>query len=373
VGYRNVSHPSCWPLEASAPPYSIEDRRRWARFLDVSEAAVELVVSNDVVDLHVDSFIWRRLLGYELRRWHAVGLLNARWLGQADLPRLRAAGVTGAHWVITTNPFRTRRSRLRALRSNYATLCDELTRPEANAAVVRTADEYRSARAAGKHAAFLAIQGGNALSDPESSRVFPLDKLFRVTLVHLTHSDIGDSSFRVFPGKDAGLRARGRELVHELERHHVLVDLAHASSRTFWDVVECHDRHRPLVVSHTGFSAITPHWRNLSDEQARAIAHSGGLVGVLFHGPFLGDGPFGGSARSVAKHIAHGIALLGAKHIGIGSDWDGLIATPLDMPTCLELPRLVQALLDEGISQQDIVQVLGRSFLEFLDADCRVR
>ncbi|MGC4070050.1 MAG: membrane dipeptidase [Polyangiaceae bacterium] len=330
-------------------------------------------MSNEVIDLHVDSFIWQRLLGYQLHLWHETGPINARWLGQVDLPRLKAAGVTGAHWVITTNPFRTRRARLRALLANYDALRIELTRPESNAVLVRTAADFRAARAAGKHAAFLAIQGGNALSDPESSHVFPLEKLFRVTLVHLTHSDLGDSSFALLPSRPGGLRPRGRELVQELECRRVLVDLAHASPRTFWNVVDAHDQSRPLIVSHTGFSKITPHWRNISDEQARAIADSGGLVGVLFHGPFLGEGPFGGSVRSIARHLAHGIATIGAKHMCIGSDWDGLIATPLDMPTCLELPRLVQALLDENITQNDIVRVLGQSFVEFLDAESHDR
>jgi membrane dipeptidase len=254
--------------------------------------------------------------------------------------------------------------------SNYTALCGELARPEANARVVRTAAEYASARADGKHAAFLAIQGGNALSDPACPRVFPLERLFRVTLVHLTHSDVGSSSFSPFSRSDTGLLPRGRELVQQLEEHRVLVDLAHASTRTFWDVVECHDRKRPLLVSHTGFSAITPHWRNLSDKQARAVADSGGLIGVLFHGPFLGDGPFGGRVRSIARHLAHGIGLVGAERICIGSDWDGLIATPLDMPTCLELPRLAQALLDEGITEDRVACVLGKSFVEFLKADC---
>jgi membrane dipeptidase len=324
------------------------------------------LLDNEVIDLHVDSFIWKRLIGYDLCQWHDAGPLSARWFGQSDLPRLRAAGVTGANWVITTNPWRRKRSRLRALVANYTSLCQELTRPEAQAQVVGGYAEYSAARANGKHAAFIAVQGGNAFSDPESVKAFPFERLLRVTLLHLTDSDLGHTSSPLGRPSSAGLLPRGRQLVSELEQHGVLIDLAHASKTTFWDCVATHDHQRPLLVSHTGFSAVTPHWRNLDDDQAEAIADSGGLIGVLYHGPFLGDGPWGGTVRSAARHIAHGVRRFGAEHISLGSDWDGLIATPLDMPTCLELPRLVQALLDLELSETTIAGVLGANFLGLL-------
>jgi len=349
-----------------SPPYGQVDRQRWAHSLGVSEYAVELLLSCEVFDQHVDSFIWHRLFGYDLCAWHDAGPLAARWLGQSDLPRLRAGGVGGAAWVITTNPWRRPRARLRALIANYTNLSRELSRVEANACIVNSYAEYNRSRSRGKHAALVALQGGNALSDRASAGVFPLNRLLRVTLVHLTNSDIGHTSSPANRQPDAGMLPRGRELIHELESNLVLVDLAHASKGTFWDAVAEHTKSRPLVVSHTGFASVTPHWRNLDDQQARAIADSGGVIGVLYHAQFLGDPPWGGRIASVARHIAHGINLLGAEHITLGSDWDGMIATPLDMPTCLELPRLVQSLLDAKLSEQQIAMVLGRSFLDML-------
>jgi membrane dipeptidase len=333
----------------------------------VSERAVELLLQSDVIDLHVDTFIWTRLFGYDPGVWHGPGPLAARYLGQTDIPRLRAAGVTGAAWIITTNPCRQPRARLRALVDNYRALTTRLAAPGADTSVVATLSEYRAARAIGRQAAFVGVQGGNALSDEASSRVFPLDQLAFVTLMHLTDSNLGHSSSPYNLGSRAGLLPRGRELVGELEARHVLIDLAHASHQTFWDVVNTHDPTRPLLVTHTGFASVTPHWRNLDDRQAKAIAASGGIVGVLYHGPFLGGPPWGGHVRAVARHLAHGVRLLGAQHVCLGSDWDGMIATPVDMPTCLELPRLVQALLDEGLSDSDVTLLMGQSFLGCLE------
>jgi membrane dipeptidase len=218
------------------------------------------------------------------------------------------------------------------------------------------------------HAAFLAIQGGNALSDPESARVFPLDRLLLTTLVHLTNNDLGDTSSPMNIRQHRGLLPRGRELIFELEAKRVWVDLAHASKKTFWDAVNAHERSRPLIVSHTAFSSLSPHWRNLDDDQARAITDSGGLIGILYHTPFLGESSFGGSVAAIASHIAYGVRRFGAEHICLGSDWDGMITPPIDMPTCLELPRLVQALFHEGLSPIIIRQVLGGSFLRLLKA-----
>lgn len=334
--------------------------------LRVSRGALELLRSSEVFDLHIDSFIWTRLLRYDVQKSHDSGPLSARWFGQVDLPRLQRAGVGAATWSITTNPWRRIRDRLRALVANYRRLVTLLNHVDSGASCVTNYREYLAARNAGRHAAFMAIQGGNALSDPRSCDVFPVERLLRVTLVHLTNSDLGTTSSPLRLGDDRGLLARGRELVRELESRGTLVDLAHSSQRLFWDVVSEHDRSRPLIVSHTGLAAVHRHWRNLDDHQLRAIANSGGVVGILYHGPFLGDPPWGGRVRTIARHLAHGIKTIGARHMALGSDWDGLIATPLDMPTCTEFPRLVQALLDERIPEHDIVSVLGRSALELI-------
>lgn len=333
-----------------------------------SDATRALLRDADVIDLHVDSFIWHRIAGYNLGEPHEGGPLGRHFAGHADLPRLCGAGFTGAAWVITTNPLRTAAGRTAALERNVARLSAALA-AEPGVTIVRTAGEYRAARAAGHHAAFLAVQGGNALgADLGVLDRLPPKALLRVTLVHLTDSSLGHTSSPLRIGGDGGLTPFGRDAVEALERAHVFVDLAHASKRTFWDVVAHHDRARPLLVTHTGVDGVHRHWRNLDDEQLRAIADSGGVVGIMYHVDFLGPRRSRVNTSTVVDHIEHVIRTVGEDHVALGSDWDGAITTPADMPTAAEFPRLVDAMLARGFSEARVRKVLGENFLRCLAA-----
>jgi membrane dipeptidase len=338
----------------------------WAGRLGISQHALDLYLAADVVDLHIDSFIWTRLCGYRLDRRHSEGLLRARYCRQVDIPRIREARIGGAAWIITTNPWRTEMGRARALRRNLARLTQILSAQATDVQLVRSLSEYRNAKASGRHAAWLAIQGGNALAHPSSWDLLESYPILLVTLVHLTNSALGFTSSPLRLRPDSGLTNRGRALIELLNQRKVLVDLAHASQRTFDDALQAHDKTIPALVSHTGLAAVHPHWRNLSDQQLRSIADTGGVAGVFFFGPYLGTGMLGGSVECVARHIAHAVRVVGAEHVSLGSDWDGMIVTPRDMRTCVELPRLVQALLNAGLTDSQIQMVLGGSFLRLL-------
>ena len=149
----------------------------------------------------------------------------------------------------------------------------------------------------------------------------------------------------------------------------VHVDLWRTSTgKDFFDAVAAHDRTLPLLVSHTGVVGVTPHWRNVDDEQLRAIAATGGVVGVIYQSSFLGDPLLGGRCESIVRHLQHIIEnTIGDDHAALGSDWDGAIFTPRDMPTCLELPRLVEHMLARGWSGDRIRKILGGNFLRALD------
>ncbi len=189
--------------------------------------------------------------------------------------------------------------------------------------------------------------------------------MLRATLVHLTSSGIGATSSPL-KLRDGGLTPLGVELVKRIEAAGIFVDLAHISKRGFADAVREHDRSRPLLVTHTGVSGVHEHWRNLDDDQLRAIADSGGTVGVMYQAAFLGDPAWDGRATSVADHLEHIVRTVGEDHASLGSDWDGAIVTPRDMPTCEELPLLVQILLDRGHSDTRIRKILGGNFLRVL-------
>jgi membrane dipeptidase len=351
-----------WIREIPGP----EQQRAIAQRLDISETAVALHYDSDVIDLHVDSFIWHRLFGYDFRRRNPP-FTRGMFLSQFDLPRAREAGIRGASWIITTNPLADGRDRQQAFFDNVRQLSALLESHEAGARVVTSRHEYERARRAGLHAAFLGVQGGNALSYSLDALARPeARRILRITLLHLTSSRLGSTSAPL--GGGSGLTRFGKDYVAQLNAQRILVDLAHISKRGFWDALDAHASDLPPIVTHTGLAGVHPHWRNIDDAQLRAIADRGGTTGIMYHSQFLGDALFAGKLESVVRHIAHAVNVAGEDHVSLGSDWDGSIVTPRDMPTCLELPRLTQALLSAGFCEARVRKILGQNFLRVVEA-----
>jgi membrane dipeptidase len=226
-------------------------------------------------------------------------------------------------------------------------------------AVVRTRTEYDRARAQGRHAAMLVIQGGNAI-DHDAQAIDALDAgdILRVTLVHLSSSSLGTTSSPLRVRRDAGLSSFAKQYIEALDARRIFVDLAHIGRRSFFDAVEVHDKSLPLIVTHTGVSAVTASWRNLDDEQLRAVAATGGTVGVIFNGPYIGW-----SLEGIVEHLAHIVRTVGEDHASIGSDYDGAIVPPRALRSCVMLPRLVAAMLEHGFSPDVVQKILGGNFL----------
>jgi len=330
-----------------------------ARELQVSEEAVAALRQTDAIDLHIDTFIPMRLWGYDIQEHHHGGVLRGHFAGHLDLPRLGRAGISAAMWSVTTNPMRTKRGRWRVVQGNFARLRAALE--QSGVVIASTHAEYQSARARGAHAALFSIQGGNALDGaPDDPRPDPA--LIRVTLVHLTNSRVGRSSNPTQLRRSEPLTAHGRELVGKLNRQRVFVDLAHICKQGFWEALEVHDRTQPVLVTHTGVEAVTPHWRNIDDEQIRAVADTGGVVGIMFHEPFLRR-PGPRDASMVIDHMQHVIDVVGEDHVALGSDYDGAITPPPDLRSGDSYPRLVEGMLERGWSTTRIEKVLGGNFL----------
>jgi membrane dipeptidase len=346
------------------------DPEGWARTLGVSREAVELYLASDVIDLHIDSFIWTRTLGYDLRRRHGYGPTGGRYLSMVDLPRVREARLTGAIWVVTTNPLRRSARRPLVCIENLRRLQGILESVPEDVVVVRNVKQYRAAVVSGRHAAFIGIQGGNALDhDLDDLDRIPDDLVVRITLVHLSSSRIGvTSSPAAGSRRDEGLSDFGKEFVRRLDEKRILVDLAHINRRGFWDAVAVHDPSLPLVVTHTGVNGVHRHWRNLDDDQIQAVADSGGVVGIMYQSSFLGEPYWGGRSEAVILHLAHVVETVGEDFAALGSDWDGAICPPRDLRGPLELPRLVEHMLRRRWSPERIQKILGGNFLRCLEA-----
>jgi len=352
--------------EADSPA----DAATMAARLGVSREAVQLTRAADTIDLHLDTFICVRALGYDPLRRHTHAIGGRFCFGHADLPRLRDGGLAGAMWSITTNPLRRPARRWEVFLENLAGLRALVARSGGRLAETRTLAEYRAARARGAHAVFPAVQGANAFdAAPAGPASIPDGAIVRATLIHLTHTRYGATSTPL-PSRRAerGLDTAGRTLVEQLEANRILLDLAHVHPDSFWDALDAHDRTRPVVVTHTGVASVRPHWRNLDDRQLRAVADSGGVVGIIFAVHFLARPGGPRDSGMLMEHLEHAIQVAGEDAVGLGSDYDGAIVPPPDLPGIDHWPRIVQRMLDARWSEERIRKVLGGNFLRVLGA-----
>ncbi len=319
----------------------------------------------EVFDTHIDTDIPARLWGRDPRREGRLG----RWtpfFGHTDWPRLHRGGFDGAAYDLATWPFRGAGGRLAALFANVARV-KALAAASPLVAVVNSMPEHRAARAKGQVALWLAVQGGNALSANPSALDGPLGAaIHRITLVHLMSSDIGGTSSPT--GSDTGLTQLGLSLMAACHRNRVLVDLAHAGKRTFWDAIAAHDTKFPPVVTHTGVNGAYRSWRNLDDDQIVAIADRGGFVSVILHSGFLRAFPKLATSDDVARHLEHVVQVGGEDVVAFGSDWDGFILPPSDLPDCLSMPTLLRTLRRRNWTEQRIEKMLGLNVKRVLTA-----
>jgi membrane dipeptidase len=235
------------------------------------------------------------------------------------------------------------------------------------AAVARRKGDVGAIVQSGKMAIVHAAEGGHHV---ERS----LEKLERLaerglrylTLTHFVHNGIAQPAqlprrpfFSLLRGAP-GLTQFGRALVRRCEELGVLVDVTHCSDRSFADVISIATK--PLLVTHTGFRRFAPFERNLSDEQAREIARTGGVIGVISWHDLLG----GNSIEAMADAIVHGASVAGAAHVGIGTDFDGWVFSAQGMRDATCYPALTERLVRRGFSEPELRGILGGNYLRVL-------
>jgi len=204
-------------------------------------------------------------------------------------------------------------------------------------------------------AGFLGIEGAHALDGNLSNTDVLFDAGFRMMApTHFFDNDIGGSAHGVNKG---GLTEKGREMIRRMEEKRMIVDLAHASEKTFEDAVMMATR--PVVVSHTGVRGTCDNARNLSDDQIRAVAKTGGVIGI----GYWDTATCGRDAKAIAKAIRYAVDIAGVDHIGLGSDFDGAVTVPFDTSGLVEI---TDALIAEGFSDSDIEKIMGGNIIRLL-------
>jgi membrane dipeptidase len=330
-----------------------------------SAEARAIARASEVIDLHLDTFITVRVFGWDIFKRHGRGLHGGRMFGHLDLPRMKDGCLTGGMWSITTNPFRTQQGRWRTFLRNVERMRELVSSSSGQLALVRTLSEYKEARARGAHAVMLSVQGGNCFDGaPQSFGSVPDRLITRVTLVHLTSSQIGATSspFSMLRA-DKRLTEKGRELIRAMNAERAFVDLAHIHPLSFWDAVEVHDKTQPLIATHTGVSGVKPHWRNLDDRQIKTIADSGGTIGIIYAANFLRRSGGPRDADMVLEHMEHVIKVAGEDFVSIGSDLDGAITPPRDLRGADTYVWLVERMLRRGWPPDRIRKALGLNYL----------
>jgi len=344
-----------------------EDPAAWAASLGVSATACELLLASDFVDLHCDLETSVRLFGLRPQRHHGVAERVSWGFGHTDYPRMREAALTGVVYDIATNPLRPAGNRLATTLRNIAAAEERIAEHPGELALVRDHAGYVAAREAGLLAMWISLLGGNALSADLAVLDGPLgEQLHRITLIHLTGSDLGGTSSPV--GRDEGLTPLGHRFIEHCNYNRILVDLAHAGRRTFWDALGAHSESLPPIVSHTGVSAIHAHWHNVDDDQIRAIAERGGVVGIMYQSAVLAPARRPCARAAIIDHLQHVVDLVGEDHAAIGTGYDGAVVPPRDLADITHHPLLVQDMLDRGFTPGRVGKILGGNYLRVVQS-----
>ncbi len=314
-----------------------------------------------VIDLHADTPKLMRELRYDLAQHHERPMPRGlNYVGHVDLPRLRAGGMAGQIFGLWTFPYprwgsaASVHGQLDALDAAIAAYPDQLT-------WAHSPEEIAAARAAGKVAVTAAIEGGHALEgDLDHVAAFAARGVRSIGLVHLTPNRLGSPAFGVGKNQNRGLSPYGKDVVREMNRLGMIVDLAHISRAGFFDAIEV--TQAPVMVTHTGVIGVHDHLRNIDDAQLRAVAQCGGCVGVIFAKRFLG----GRSIEAVVDHILHIIDVAGEDVPALGSDFDGFVVPAHGLEDVAQMPRLTAALARRGLRPETLGKILGGNALRVM-------
>lgn len=339
----------------------------------VSQRAAKLHETLFVADMHADSLLWGRDINADAA------------VAQVDVPKLVRGNVAlQAFTVVTKTPRGLNIERNDDSTDNILLLALAQRQPFANLSSLTRRALWQAGRlheyAAASGGAltvienkrdlgafierrktqkaiggWLGIEGAHALDGDLNN----LDELYAagfrmISPTHFFDNDIAGSAHGI---EKYGLTDKGREFVRRMEAKRMFVDIAHASPKTIDDILAMATR--PVVVSHTGVKGTCDNNRNLSDDQLRRIAATGGVIGIGFWDTAI----CGEDAAAIARAIKYAASIAGVEHVALGSDFDGSVKVPFDASG---VPLITEALIVEGFSDNDIALIMGGNVLRLL-------
>ena len=299
-----------------------------------------------------------------------IGLDNDK--GHVDFPKLSAGGVDASFFALYTSAELTPEQALARVMEMLAAIRDALDKYKDKAALALSPSEALSNKSKGLFSILLGMENGSPIQKSLSLlRLFYKMGVRYMTLTHNGDNEIADSAAE---GKRwGGLSPFGIEVVEEMNRLGMIIDVAHASDLTFNDIIKYSKS--PVVSTHSCCRALASHPRNMTDDMIKLMADKGGVIQINFYPVFLSDSfardystrgelafpkP---TAEDVVRHIDHAVNVAGVEHVGIGTDFDGIEVTPYGLENISKLPLVFDLLIKKGYSEDQIEKIAGNNFL----------
>jgi membrane dipeptidase len=318
-----------------------------------------------------------------------------------DIPRLRRGKVGAQFWSVYVPTTYQGPDAVRQVLEQIDVVQRMTARYSQDLEMAYTADDIERIFHAGRIASLIGMEGGHSIGDSLAVlRQTYLAGARYMTLTHSDHTNWADSATQ--PPRHNGLTELGREVVREMNRLGMLVDLSHVSPKTMHDALDVTEA--PVIFSHSSARAVASHPRNVPDDVLLRVRENGGVVMVTFVPPFLSDAAWNWyaaregakkalevlhpeepdaaekaltdwkaanpapatSITDVANHIDHMRKVAGVDHIGIGSDFDGISTTPVDLTGVEDFPALFAELLRRGYSDEDLKKIAGGNVLRVM-------
>ena len=316
-----------------------------------------------VLDSHCDT-------PSQMMRGLDIGIAGDR--SQVDLPKLKAGGVDASFFALYTSADLSEDEAATKVLEMLARVYDALDVYSEQAALALTPEDALRNKGKGLVSIFLGMENGSPIhkSLPLLRQFYRMGVRY-MTLTHNGDNEIADSAAQ--GTRWHGLSPFGREVVDEMNRLGMIVDVAHVSDETFYDVIKCSKA--PIVSTHSCCRALASHRRNMTDDMIRTLADHGGVIQINFYPVFLSDlyasfyevkgekaSPRPG-VSDVVNHIDHAVKVGGIEHVGIGTDFDGIEVTPKGLEDISKLPKVFDQLKRKGYSEDQIELIAGKNFL----------
>ena len=370
----------------------------------------------DYLKLHYDAIVADTHNDVLLRAMDGEDISLETKRGHSDLVRLKKGGVDIQVFAVWVDPVAFEKNPFKRANQMIDTLYSIASRNPDKIAVVRNSSELEKALSEGKICAVIGVEGGHAIENSIEN----LERLYKrgVRYLGLTWNNSVDWASSAFDEttnpeklKVKGLSEFGKKVVEKMNELGMLGDVSHLGEQAFWDVIKV--TKKPVIASHSSVYNLCPHYRNLKDEQIKAIAQTGGVIFVNFYAEYI-DSAFNTKRKQLEEkyktqfdsirilyehnpqeyrrarrqlmmriadelrppldvlidHIDYIAKLVGVEHVGLGSDFDGISVTPLEMDDVTFLPNITKKLLERGYSIEDVKKILGGNFVRVFKQVC---